>query len=141
MGPDTAPPTRDNTRRLLTDVIHQDVRKGIGQLRCAFHGIGIEAVLERRRQPARKDRGRGDTMAPGNRHALSVEAGGEPVVVVGPVDVVLDVFFAGPNHLDRTIDLLGDLHRLGDEIHLEPPAEAAAEQVVMSPGPSRGEGR
>ncbi len=71
-------------------------------------------------------------MAPGDRHALSIEAGGEPIVVVGPVDVVLDVFFAGPDHLDRTIDLLGDLHRLGDEIHLEPPAEAAAEQMVMN---------
>ena len=63
----------------------------------------------------------------------SVEAGGEPIVVVGSVDVVLDVFFAGPDHLDRTIDLLGDLHRLGDEIHLEPPAEAAAKQMVMHP--------
>ena len=72
-------------------------------------------------------------MAPSDRHALSVEAGGEPIVVVGPVDVVLDVFFAGPDHLDRTIDLLGDLHRLGDEIHIEPPAEAAAEQMVMHP--------
>ena len=29
--------------------------------------------------------------------------------------------------------MLGDLHRLGDEIHLEPPAEAAAEQMVMHP--------
>ena len=44
---------------------------------------------------------------------------------------MLDVLLAGPDHLHRPVDLLGDLHRLGDAVDLEPPAEAAAEQVVV----------
>jgi hypothetical protein len=38
---------------------------------------------------------------------------------------VLDVL-AGPHDLDRAIHLLRDGDRLGDEVHLESPAEAAA---------------
>ena len=60
-----------------------------------------------------------------------VEAGGDPVVVVGPVHVVLDVFLAGPDDLDRAVDLLRDLDRLHDEVDLEPAAEAAAQQMVV----------
>ena len=33
--------------------------------------------------------------------------------------------------LHRPVDLLRDLHGLGDAVHLEPAAEAAAEQMVV----------
>ena len=45
---------------------------------------------------------------------------------------MLDVLVAGPDHLDRTVDLLRDLRRLEDEVHLQTPAEASAQQVVMN---------
>ena len=70
-------------------------------------------------------------MAPGNRLAVRVEPGLHAVVVIRPVHVVLDVLLAGPDDLHRPVDLLGDLHRLRDEVHLEPAAEAAAEEVVV----------
>ena len=72
-------------------------------------------------------------MAPGDRPALGVQARGEPVVVVGSVHVVLDVLLAGPDDLDRPIDVLRDRDRLGDKVDLEPPAEAATQEVVVHP--------
>ena len=70
-------------------------------------------------------------MAPGDRHAVLVEAGGEAVVVVRPVHVVLDVLLAAPHDLDRVLRLLGNQRRLDDEVELEPPSEAAAQEVIV----------
>ena len=70
-------------------------------------------------------------MGPGDRFAVFVQAGGDPIIVVRPVHVVLDVFFAGPHHLHRTWDLLRDFDRPDNEIHLEPTAEAAAQEVIV----------
>src|SRR3981189_3548471 len=70
-------------------------------------------------------------MVPGDRRSFFIETGREPVEESWPVHVVLDVFFAGPHELDGTIDVLGDLDRANDAIDLEPPSEAAAEQMVV----------
>jgi len=90
------------------------------------------AVLERWRHHARHDRGAGEAMAPGDRHALLVETGGEPVAEVGLVDAVLGVFFADPHHLHWAVDLLGDLHRLCDEIDLQGVAEVRSTSSCSS---------
>ena len=71
-------------------------------------------------------------MAPGDRHALRVEARGEAVVVVRPVHVVLDVLLAAPHDLDRVFGLLGNQRCLDDEVELEPSPEAAAQQVIVN---------
>ena len=49
--------------------------------------------------------------------------------------------------LDRSVDLPGDAHGLGDVVHLQPPAEAAAEELIVDhdlverqPGDLRGGG-
>ena len=81
--------------------------------------------------PARQDRGAGNAVVPRNRHALLIEAGGEPIVVIGPIDIVLDVFFAAPHDLHRSVDLLGDRHGLRDAVNVQPPAEAAADQMIV----------
>ena len=47
-------------------------------------------------------------MTPGDWHALFVESGAEPIVVVRPVHVVLDVFLAAPHDFDWLFRLLGD---------------------------------
>ncbi len=97
----------------------------------ALDGVGVDAVLHGGREEARHDRRADDAVAPGDGHALLVEAGFELVVIVGPVHVVLDVFLAAPDDLDRIFRLLGDERRLGDEVHLQPAAEAAAEKVIV----------
>ena len=70
-------------------------------------------------------------MAPGNRNTVLVEARREAVVIVGPVDIVLNVFFAGPHHFHRTVDLPSDPHGQGDAIDVQPATEAAAEQLIV----------
>ncbi len=44
---------------------------------------------------------------------------------------MLDIFLARPYDLHGTVDVLGDLDRAGDAVHLEPPAEATADQVIV----------
>ena len=40
--------------------------------------------------------------------SAGVETGGEPVVEIGAIHVVLDVFLARPDDFHRSIDLFGD---------------------------------
>ena len=82
-------------------------------------------------QPSREDRGAREAIVPGDRHSFLVEAGGQPVEEIGPVHVVLDVLLARPHDLDGTVDLLGDLDGARDAIGLQPPAEPAADQMVV----------
>ena len=44
---------------------------------------------------------------------------------------MLDIFLAGPHDLDGTVDMLGDLDGANDAIDLQPPAEAAADQMIV----------
>ena len=129
--PDAAPEGGRNARRLHPHILDVHVREGVDQIDRALGRVGVEAVLERRRQPSRDDRGAGEAMVPGDRHALRVEAGGQPVEEIGPVHVVLDVLLAGPHDLHRAVDLLRDLDGADDAVDLEPPAEAAADQMVV----------
>ncbi len=73
----------------------------------------------------------GIPVIPGDESTACVQAGSDAIVVAMPVHVVLDVFFPGPHHLDRTRDLLRDLHSPDGEIHLEATAEAPAEEVIV----------
>ncbi len=44
---------------------------------------------------------------------------------------MLDVFLARPDDLDRTIDVFGDFDSASDAVDLQPPAEPAADQVIV----------
>ena len=59
------------------------------------------------------------------------DGGGQGVPIHRPVDIVLHVLLARPDHLDRPVHLLGDLHGGVDHVHLQPAAEAAADEVVV----------
>ena len=72
-------------------------------------------------------------MSPSDRHTLCVQPGCKTVIVIGTIDVVLNVLFTTPHHLNGEIDLLGDLHSPGDTVDVEATAEPAAEQVVVDP--------
>ena len=91
-----------STRTILD--VH--VRKGIDEIDRAFGRVGVETVVEGRRQPSRDDRGAREAMVPGDRHALLIETGRDPVEPIGPVHVVLDVFLAGPDDFHRAVDML-----------------------------------
>ena len=69
-------------------------------------------------------------MAPGRDLAVR-QARSEAVEIERPVEGLLDVLFARPDDLDGPVDLLRDAHGLPDIVHLEPPAEAAAEQMIV----------
>ncbi len=44
---------------------------------------------------------------------------------------MLNIFLAGPDDLDRPLDLLRNADGLGHIVMLEPPAEAAAQEIVV----------
>ena len=104
--PDAAPEGGRNARRLHPHILDVHVREGIDQIDRALGGVGIETIVERRREPSRDDRGAGEAIVPGDRHSLLIEAGGQPVEPIGPVHVVLDIFLARPHDLHRAVDML-----------------------------------
>ena len=113
------------------DGVHVEAPDHRNQLMEAGRPHHPEGLWEQLAGHARHDGGTGDAVGPGDRHSLRVQAGGDPVVIVRPIHIVLDIFLAGPHHLHGAGDLLRDLDRPDDEIHLEPPAEAAAQEVVV----------
>ena len=129
--PDAAPEGGRNARRFHPHILDVHVREGIDQIDRAFGGVGVETIVERRREPSRDDRGAREAMVPGDRHSFLIETGGHPVEEIGPIHVVLDVFLAGPDDLDGTVDMLGDLDGASDAIDLQPPAKAAADQMIV----------
>ena len=92
---------------------------------------GSRPLLNPPRQPSRDNRRAGEAIAPRDRHAFRIETGGQAVEEHRPVHVVLDVLFARPDHFDGTVDVFGDLDGALDAVALQPPAEAAADQMVV----------
>src|SRR6478752_9645975 len=70
-------------------------------------------------------------MVPRNRRALGIQPRGHTIEEIRLIDVMLDVFLPAPNHFYRSVDLFGDRNRLGDAVHVQPPAEAAPDQVIV----------
>src|SRR5581483_5692784 len=93
--------------------------------------VGIEPVLEARRQMSSNHRGTRKTVIPGNQLPFVVQAGGDAVDPVGAIHVVLNILFAGPDNLHGTIDMPGDLDGADGAVGLQPPAKAAAEQMIV----------
>ena len=97
-----------------------------------FHRIAVEAVLRHRLgRETGQHRGAGDGVAPALQATFGIQRGSETVDVVRAVHVVGGVFLARPGQLDRIIDLGRDRYRLADEVHLQPPAEGAADELVV----------
>jgi hypothetical protein len=111
------------------------VREGIDQIDRALGRVGVETIVEERRGPSRDNRGAREAMVPGNRLSLFVEAGRNSVEPIGPVHVVLDVFLAPPDNLDRAVDMLRDLDGANYTIDLESAAKPAADQMIVDHDP------
>ncbi len=65
------------------------------------------------------------------RDPSALQARPDDVVIGRPVDVVADVLLTRPHHLDGAVDLLGDPGRAVGHVRLQPPAEAAAQQMIV----------
>src|SRR5215469_125477 len=70
-------------------------------------------------------------MTPGDRHAGRIQSRRETIEPVRPVHVMLDVFFAGPDDLYRTLHVHGDLDRAGYPVVLQAATKPAANQVIV----------
>ncbi len=107
-----------------------EIRNVVGNVDGAIDGVDIDAFLERRRQPTRQDGGACDFILPA--HDLSARQGcGDRVAIDGTIDVVLDILFARPHHLDGTIDMLRNSDGLNHHVGLKLAAKTAAEQVIV----------
>ena len=109
---------------------HRQIGNVVRHVRGAVDGVDIDSLLKRRRQPAR-DHGRsGDTMLPTDDASIR-QTCGEAIQIHRPIDVVLNVFFARPYHLHRSVDLFGNQDGFFDEVRLQPWPEPAADEMVM----------
>ena len=70
-------------------------------------------------------------MRPASHLALCVDSRAQAVVVVRAIHVVLDVFLARPDHLHRSLHLLGNLHGAHRAVVLEAAPEATTEQMIV----------
>src|SRR5262245_15611758 len=120
-----------NAGRFHTHIFHVEVRKRIDEIDGAIDRIRIEPVLEEGREESRDDRGSGEAIAPGDRHALLVETGRQAIDEERPVHVVLNVLLARPDDLDGSLDLERDLDGTGDAVDLQAAPEPAAEQMIV----------
>jgi len=71
-------------------------------------------------------------MRPCNRLAGHVKSGRQPIEIVRPIHIVLNVFLAAPDYLHRTVDVLGDLDGENRSIGFQPSAEATANQMIVN---------
>src|SRR3984885_13929405 len=126
----TAPKASLNSRGLLANVFHVEIGHFVRKVHGALHRVAIESVDERRRRPPCKDRRTGDAVLPSRNFRIR-EARFEPIEIKWPVQRLLNVLLARPDHFDRSVYLLGDAHRLRYPIDLKPATKAAADQVVM----------
>ena len=95
------------------------------------HDVEVDAVLREGRQEPGHDGRADDMMLETDRHARIVDADPNCAVIVIAEGVVAEILLAAPGDLDRARDLACDLGRQHDPFGLQPPAEAAADMVVM----------
>ncbi len=123
---DAAPEAGVQDPFLMAHVLDLDRGDVVDQVHRPVERVAVEPVPKRRWQPTGQDRRTHEAVRPRDWPAARVQAGGDPVVVVGPVDVVLDVFLTAPNDFHGPVDLPRDAHGLGDVVDLQAAAEAAA---------------
>src|SRR5471030_1374498 len=122
----TAPERGGYVHGLLAHIVDELIREVVRKVGSNFHRIRVKAVLECRWSEPRHNGRPHNAMLPRDGLAVGIEAGGDDVVVIRAIHVVLDVLLARPRDLHGCADLLADLQRLADEIGFQPAPEAAA---------------
>ncbi len=137
VGTDAAPEPGRHRRRFGPDKFDMEIGNVVGHVDGAIDAVDVDAVLESRRKPARHDRRAADAILPADDLAVG-QGRGNGVAIDRTIDVVLDVFFAGPHHLDRPIDLLGDAngrdHHVGSSLRPKPPPSRWLLTITFSTG-------
>src|SRR5262245_9002311 len=130
-GANAAPESGRNARGLHAHEFDMEVRQVVDQIDRTFRRVGIKAVLEARRQPARDHRRAGETIVPGNGPALGIQSGGYAVNPIGAIHVVLDILLTRPDDLHGAVDMLRDLNGTDGDVRFQPPAKPATEQMIV----------
>ena len=103
----------------------------IGTVGEALDRLALDAVLDFAPAERAGDRAnRGCECEAGGRAVLA-ERGAHSQRRLRPVAVRADVFFPGPDQLDRAIERFGDLDRLGQFVVDRAPAEPAAQEAIV----------
>jgi hypothetical protein len=71
-------------------------------------------------------------MRPGDDFALCIDARADAIVIERTIHVVLNVLLARPDHLHRSLYLLGNPHGTHRPVVLQAPAESATEQMIVN---------
>jgi hypothetical protein len=71
------------------------------------------------------DGGVSDAVGPRNKVSFQIDAGAEAVHAGGAVEIMREVVFAGPDELNRSLDMTRDLEGLVVKRYAEPAAEAS----------------
>ena len=130
VGTDAAPEAGRHRRRFGLHIFDMEIGNVVGHIDGGIDGVDIDAFLERGRQPARQYGRAGDPILPADDLAAG-QGRGNRVAIDRTIDIVLDVFLAGPHHFHGSIDLLCNANRRNHHVGLEPAAETATEQVVV----------
>ncbi len=126
-----APPeTRRNSRRFGADIFHLEIWEAVRLIDRRIHGIDINAILERWRKPARDHGGPSNAMRPADDLAV-LDRSRNRVVIDGPINVVLGVFFALPRHFERSIDVHSNASGADRHVLIKPATEATTNVEVV----------
>src|ERR1700724_3816591 len=113
------------------NVFDENVGNCVRRLASSFDRIQIPTVFEKGGNKPGHHRRAAYPMVPRDRSSRLVETRRNPIVVVGSVYIVLDVLLAAPDHLDGTVDLLGNFDREKGTIWLKPTAEASTQILIV----------
>ena len=115
----------------LPRIAHREIRHIVEIIDRGLDHRVVDALD--RRKHAFGDRGTGDVQFPGDHFPGRVDAAADLFVCRRTVGVMSHVIFARPNDLDGHADRLRGFDRRGNEIDVQAPAEAAADQGGMDP--------
>jgi hypothetical protein len=125
---------------------HAHVRYVVGIVRGRLDHERVDGILDHGREHARGDRRARERQAPGHGLAVRAQRGRNLVEGRRAVGVVRGVVLARPQQLHRLAHGLARLDGRRDEVHLQPAAEAAAQERgvhahLLGFEPRRGGGR
>src|SRR5579862_4176535 len=132
-GPNPAPPRRRHASRIVANKtnLHVGRQQLVDRVGGGLDCVAVDAVLDWQPVIELAHRGTCDSVAPAEDVTVLVEGGREPIDVVRPVAVMLDILFARPQHPQRPLDMSGDAGCEHDPVNLQAPPKTPADQMVV----------
>ena len=123
-------PGEQACRRFVSHILDILVRHAIRRF-GRVHGVRVLSIAQPGWRVARNDRRARGAMAEGDEFALLVEGRGKFIAKIGAIGVMLNIFFPAENHLQRKVDLLGEMRGRLHVVGVEPATKATADEVVV----------